>query len=163
MLSPLVPKERKALEGLNIQQIALGNPACYAYAHQKTPKKKKGNTDGGSSNKSVVGSTTNSNNIALDGCKGMDGMMAKVMDHLYPPSSVSSKKCSVNDDATSLTGDTFSREAKKLKRLENSKKMLMEEIKFQKDLGEDYTEKYNEWLATCAQICKLVNDQNEEM
>jgi hypothetical protein len=41
--------------------------------------------------------------------------------------------------------------------------MLMEEIKFQKNLGEDYNEKYNEWLATCAQICELINDPNKEM
>jgi hypothetical protein len=79
-----LPPGAKGKEGAGRTQhstnLTLGDPACYAYAHQKTPKKKKVNTDGDSSNNSVVGSTANSNNIALEGCKGMDGMIAKVID-----------------------------------------------------------------------------------
>jgi hypothetical protein len=58
----------------------------------------------------------------------------------------------VDDDLSSLPVDAESRLAKRIKLLENSKHLLMDEIKFQKEVGKDYSDKYKDYLSTCSKI-----------
>jgi hypothetical protein len=61
---------------------------------------------------------------------------------------------SAPDDIGSLPVE--SDKAAKLKGLKTKKAWLMEQIKFQKDLGEDYKDPYHEYLAVCNELNRLV-------
>jgi hypothetical protein len=157
--SGAIPPGAKGKDGAGCTQhstnLMLGDPASYLYATTKTPKKKPPSSN---TTSSVKASSANSNKEAERSMHGMDNMMSNVLNRMYPESA--SKKG--NDDVSSLPVDAETRAAKRMKLLEKSKHQLMEEIKFQKDVGEDYSDKYKDYLSTCAMICAMVEDQEED-
>jgi hypothetical protein len=115
--------------------LVLGDPACYAYANSKTPKKKAPSSSGTSSN--TPKSTVQSHNNAAHSIKGMDYVMKDVLENLKPK-----KRLSANSDELSSLPVEDSDKSSKCWHLENRKSNLMTQIKVMKDLGEDYGSKY---------------------
>ena len=121
----------------------------------KTPKKGPSNKSNSSSNSTSHGSTGN-NKDAKDSIKGIEGMFEKVITHMAPP-------CRPRDDDTSALSCDVGTDPRVRKRkcLEDKKNLLMEQIKFYKDLGKNYEEKFNEYSAVCNELNNIVAADNE--
>ena len=96
---------------------------------------------------------------AMDSLRGLDSMIAQVLKHVAP----TKKKhhACLEDDVSSLPFEG-GRASKKRKLLEDQKKHLMEEIRFQKEIGEDYHTLNAEYLVTCAELHNLIAHENTD-
>jgi hypothetical protein len=66
----------------------------------------------------------------------------------------------VLDASLSLVGADETRAAEWRKHLEDQKILLMEEMKFQKELGEDEHTQYTEILDVCAELRAFLSDHD---
>jgi hypothetical protein len=150
--SNALPPGAKGKDGAGRNQhstnLALGDPACYAYANQKTPSRMTTPRNSSSSSGAAKG-----HNQAMVSIDGMENMMSMALKVLHP-----TPKQLHDEIASAATTETN----KKRKRLEDSKNLLMEEIKFQKELGEEYQAQYRDYLSVCAELRSLVNKDDEE-
>jgi hypothetical protein len=127
------------------------------YADSRTPRKP--TAANGKGNQTPNGaSAVKGHHKAMDSLRGLDNMMAQVLEVIKP----TQKCCSpLVDDALSLPVDSKTRSKKKRKSLEDAKNLLMETIKFQKELGEEWHDKYQEYLAICAKLNNEINNAME--
>jgi hypothetical protein len=121
-------------------------------SNQKTPSRK--TTPKNSSSLSGAAKGHNQAMVSIEGMENMMLMALKVL-HLSPKR--------LNNEIRSAATDTKaeSQTTKKRKRLEDSKNLLIEEIKFQKELGEEYQSQYRDYLSVCAEFCSFVNNNEE--
>jgi hypothetical protein len=89
----------------------------------------------------------------MDVVAGIEGMMDNIVNYLKPLT-----RCT-DDDVSSLPVDSV--KGLKKRKLENKQSVLMGQIKFQKELGEDYHDKYKEWLEVCDQLSALVAEDED--
>jgi hypothetical protein len=137
--------------------LVLGDPASYQYASTKTPRKKSPASSTGAesaSKRAVV-----SQNKAMDSISGVDTIMEKVLDRYdrMAPCPPVASKTRADDDISSLPVEN--EVSAKVRRLEKRKKNLQADIKFMKDLGQDYDAKYSLFLQICDELDELIEKE----
>jgi hypothetical protein len=126
--------------------LTLGDPACYAYASSKTPAKKtsiNSNSNLGSVTPKLVVQRQKNSMACFN---SFDTMMSQVLEAVKPPAPPAPPAPTPRSDSDDISSLNDSARSAKRHHLESRKENLMQQIKFMKELGDDYHGKYNQLL-----------------